>query len=125
MAGVERSEARRILRDILDESAEKRTEFAEAMGCDDGLLGKKLNGTNGRDVGLGELEALERGVQVQWLKRYGKLLGCEVRDISAVQQAEELIEQFEALMRSLKVAKVGRPQMVRAELERESARKAG
>lgn len=115
----EQSVARDVLRDVLDESGQKREVFAAVIGCDDGLLGKKLHGTNGRDIGLGELECLDRDIQVRWMKRYGKLLGLEVSDISAVAIAEGLIEQFDLLLQHMKRARlldIGKPTQAKAEL---------
>jgi hypothetical protein len=125
MAGVAQSELRRILRDILDESPEKRTAFSSAMECDDGLLGKKLNGTNGRDVGLGELEALHANIVIQWFKRAGALYGLEVRERDVLAKAEELLAQFEVLMRMARLSGIT-PRSIKADLPAsEPARRVG
>ena len=116
MAGVERSELRRVLRDLLDEAPEKRTDFAEAMACDDGLLGKKLNGTNGRDVGLGELEALEPQLVVRWFKRAGRLYGLEVHEIPQARMVEQMFEAVDELFKAYRLAQIGRPSPLKVEL---------
>lgn len=119
--------ARDVLRDVIDETLQGRKVFAAALGCDESLLAKKLNGVGGRDFGLGELEALDRELQVRWMKRYGKELGVEVHEIPQAQLVEQMFEAFEELKRKVQLAQVGRPKQLKVEElpAREPARKAG
>lgn len=120
------SVARGILRDVIDEALEGRQGFAQLVtNGDESLLSKKLNGVGGRDFGLGDLERLPRDRQVQWLKRYGKLLGVKVTDIDHAEIAEEVMAMVERLSAMAKLWQVTRPTPVKAALNEKAERQVG
>jgi hypothetical protein len=106
-----------VLKDILEESGEKKAVFAAAItNGDESLLSKKLNGVGGRDFGMRDLMKLDRDLIVQWLKRFGKQVGVEVREVSQAEIAAEFMDLFTKMQAVVRLHQVTTPKPLKAEL---------
>jgi hypothetical protein len=107
-----------VLKDILEESGEKKAVFAAAItNGDESLLSKKLNGVGGRDFGMRDLMKLDRDLIVQWLKRFGKQVGVEVREVSQAEIAAEFMDLFTKMQAVVRLHQVTTPRPLKAELQ--------
>jgi len=124
-ASAGNSEAVSCLNEVLDSSGQQRKAIAGDIGKTEQTLSKMTAGTQA--FGLDDFENLPRDMQVCWMKRYGKLLGLEVRELDQWQINEEahaLIEQLTAIVKLSK--RVGKPAMARMDAPAEATvRKVG
>lgn len=128
MKDIDNCPPRSELRDIFDAKGPGgRKAFASSMDVDESLLSRKLSGSQGRDIGLADIWALDRDTQVQFVTRYGALLGLKVTDVSVLDLAAELLDRFAEFQRSADLFAVrARGATVKAELPAAmAARKVG
>jgi hypothetical protein len=76
-----------------------------------------LNGVGGRDFGMRDLMKLDRDLIVQWLKRFGKQVGVEVREVSQAEIAAEFMDLFTKMQAVVRLHQVTTPRPLKAELQ--------
>ncbi len=109
----EPSTAVEMLNNVIDASLIPRKAIADGLGMSIGTLSKMTTGINA--FGLDTFEQLDRDLQVCWFKQYGPLLGLDVRERDIVAKAQDVIEQFDALVRAVRLAGIA-PRQAKAEL---------
>jgi len=101
-----------LLNEAIDRSGLPRKQVAAKVGKSEATLSKMTTvGPNAQAFGLDAFEQLPLTIQVAWLKRYGRSIGLEVHELSALAVAEAIVQHFEDFSRFVRMFQIGRPRM--------------
>lgn len=109
--------------DVIDASRWPRKALADEIGKSEQGFSKMTAGTQA--FGMDDFGNLPMDLQVSWVKRYGKALGLEVRELSAADLAEEFLELVDRMSSVARLYRIAKPQPVKAGLGTERKEKAG
>jgi len=101
-----------FLNEAIDTSGVPRKQLAATVEKTEGTFSKMTTtGPNAQAFGLDSFERLPLRIQVAWLKRYGRQIGLEVHELSALAVADAIAERFDELSRFIRMFQIGKKHM--------------